>query len=150
LAQQQGPRPMCVLSHAASAVVSRVRPCAGPTAGRPDREAGDSWQREGWGWWLRSLEKPARMSAQATAAALVTFALFKLTGMPQASWAVISALFVIQPDVGATIGTALWRIAGAAVGTGVGLACALAVGTSTWEIVLGLVVAIGLVGFIIG
>jgi uncharacterized membrane protein YccC len=99
---------------------------------------------------LRRLEKPARVGVQTAAAATVTFALFKLTGLPQPSWAVISALFVIQPNVGATVGAALGRIAGTAAGTAIGLVCVLTVGPSAWAIALGLVVATGSLGFITG
>jgi hypothetical protein len=79
-------------------------------------------RRRCWARRLRRLEKPARVAAQTAVAALATFGLFKVTGLPQASWAVISALFVIQPNVGGTIGTALGRIAGTALGTVCGLA----------------------------
>ena len=39
-----------------------------------------------------------------------------VTGLEDPSWAVFSALFVVQANVGGTIGSALWRIAGALIG----------------------------------
>jgi uncharacterized membrane protein YccC len=74
---------------------------------------GSAWDkvtgRRRWPARLRWMERPARVAAQTATAALTIFALFKIAGLPQVSWAVISALFVIQPNVGGTISTALGR-----------------------------------------
>jgi uncharacterized membrane protein YccC len=104
------------------------------------------WRR--WPARLRWMERPARVAAQTATAALTTFALFKITGLPQVSWAVISALFVIQPNVGGTISTALGRVAGTMLGTAIGLACVFLIGASTWAVALGLLVATAGLSFI--
>ena len=103
-----------------------------------------------WRRHLRRIEKPARVAAQTAAAAGATFGLFTITGLPQTSWAVVSALFVIQPNVGGTVGAALGRIAGTALGTAVGLACVYAIGVSSWASAVGLVVATASLGFVTG
>ena len=106
--------------------------------------------RRQWSRRLQALERPARIALQTATAALATYGLFKLAGLPQASWAVISALFVIQPNVGGTISTALGRIAGTVLGTAVGLACVLTLGGSAGAVALGLLLATGSLGLVIG
>jgi uncharacterized membrane protein YccC len=63
---------------------------------------------------------------------------------------VISALFVIQPYVGGTIGSALGRIGGIALGTGIGLVCVLTLGRPPSAILLELLLAMTALGFITG
>ncbi len=107
-----------------------------------------SWHR--WSGRLRRLAQPARIATQTAAAALATFGLFKITGLPQASWGVITALFVIQPNIGDTISSALGRIGGTVLGTALGLAYVLAFGTSAWSNALGLLLVTAILGFVIG
>lgn len=106
-----------------------------------------AWRRGG-GLQPRRLERPARVAIQTAAAAVATFGLFHVSGLPQVSWAVISALFVIQPNVGGTLGAALGRIAGSMLGTVLGLACVLVLEASPWTIAFGLLVATASLGFI--
>lgn len=104
----------------------------------------------GWAGRLQAIERPARLAVQTATAALATFGLFKLAGLPQASWAVISALFVVQPNVGGTISSALGRIAGTVLGTAVGLGCVLTLGGSASTLALGLLLATASLGFVTG
>ena len=107
-----------------------------------------SWRA--WADRLRRVGKPARIATQTAVAALAAFGLFKVAGLPQASWGVITALFVIQPNIGGTISSALGRIAGTVLGTGLGLAWVVAFGTSARANALGLLVVTAILGFVIG
>ncbi|HEV7371906.1 FUSC family protein [Arenibaculum sp.] len=92
--------------------------------------------------------EPARQAVQAAVAALATFALMKLAALPELSWAVISALFVIQPSVGGTVNSVVGRLLGTVLGTLVGLACVRFIGTQGWMAALSLAVAAVVVEFV--
>src|SRR3989344_5206794 len=64
----------------------------------------------------------ARLAVQSAAAAAATWFVMQRLELPHTSWAVISALFVVQPSLDGTFTAALGRIAGTVVGTVVGLA----------------------------
>jgi uncharacterized membrane protein YccC len=113
--------------------------------GWPITAASGKWRRS-----LRRIEKPARVAAQTAVAAVATFGLFTIAELPQTSWAVVSALFVIQPNVGGTVSAALGRIAGTALGTALGLACVYVIGVSGWASAAGLIAATASLGFITG
>jgi Fusaric acid resistance protein-like len=70
------------------------------------------------------------MAAQTAVAALATYAVVRFAGMAEGTWAVISALFVVQQSVGGTVGAALARAGGTVLGTLFGLACVLLIGHS--------------------
>ena len=60
-----------------------------------------------------------RTTLQTAVAVLIAYCIMALTGLDSPSWAVFSALFVVQANVGGTIGSALWRIAGALLGAAI-------------------------------
>lgn len=60
-----------------------------------------------------------RTTTQTVVAVLLSFAAMELLPLDTLSWAVFSALFVVQANIGGTIGLALWRVAGALVGAAV-------------------------------
>lgn len=84
---------------------------------------------------------PVRRAVQTATAAVGAYALMSLAGLPQTSWAVVSALFVTQMNVGATIGSVLDRLSSAAIGTLIGLGCLYLIGTDGWMTALSLAVA---------
>jgi uncharacterized membrane protein YccC len=86
------------------------------------------------------LRRMARMSAQTAAAALAAFGTVKALGLPEGSWAVISALFTVQQSVGGTLTAAVGRLIGVAIGTMLGVACAALIGVSPWQAALGLLI----------
>jgi uncharacterized membrane protein YccC len=98
---------------------------------------------------LQSLRDPARQAVQTTAAAVLTFAVMKLLGLPHVTWAVISALFVVQSSVGGTVASMIGRIEGAALGTVIGLGCLYLIGSQGWWAALALAVAVTIVAFIV-
>lgn len=70
----------------------------------------------------------ARLAVQSAAAAAATWFVMQRLELPHTSWAVISALFVVQPSLDGTFTAALGRIAGTVVGTVVGLATVILFG----------------------
>ncbi len=70
----------------------------------------------------------ARLAVQSAAAAAATWFVMERLGLPHTSWAVISALFVVQPSLDGAFTAALGRIAGTVVGTIVGLATVILFG----------------------
>ena len=71
---------------------------------------------------------PARLGVQTAAAGAGTWFVMQKLGLPHTSWAVISALFVVQPSLDGTFTAAVGRMAGALVGTVVGLATVILFG----------------------
>ncbi|SMF53527.1 Fusaric acid resistance protein family protein [Azospirillum oryzae] len=84
---------------------------------------------------------PVRRAVQTTVAAVGSYALMTVLGLPQASWAVISALFVTQINVGATFNSVIYRLASAVLGTATGLGCVYLIGQGPWQTALSLAVA---------
>jgi uncharacterized membrane protein YgaE (UPF0421/DUF939 family) len=84
------------------------------------------------GKWLRaglnrqSLEHAVRTTVAATASLLVAKAL----GLPQAYWATVTTLIVMQSTLGAALTISMQRLAGTALGAAVGVACAAWFGPS--------------------
>ncbi|MBT9372236.1 FUSC family protein [Rhizobium sp. CSW-27] len=92
---------------------------------------------------LRTVDTVAlRVALQAAAAAVLAYLAASLSGLPQPSWAVFSALFTVQSSLDGTIGSAIFRIAGGALGLVVGLAAIGLVGTGGWLTVATLVIGI--------
>lgn len=63
-----------------------------------------------------------RYGARLAAAVLLAFAASAALHLPEGFWAVMSALIVVRPDTGSTLGAGWDRIRGALVGTALGLA----------------------------
>jgi uncharacterized membrane protein YccC len=76
---------------------------------------------------LGRFHDPARMAIQTGVASVVTLELCRLLGFQQLTWGVMSALFVIQMSVGGTVGMAIYRILGTALGTAAGVMAVLVV-----------------------
>jgi uncharacterized membrane protein YccC len=66
------------------------------------------------------LPAEAKVAIRTTAAALASYAVALALGLPQAVWAVVTALVVMQASVGATIGASIDRMAGTLGGAVVG------------------------------
>jgi len=74
------------------------------------------------GWWQRRDAVDWTHAVQLGAAVLVAFGLSRLLHLPEGFWAVMSALIVLRPTVGSTLGAGWDRILGTVAGTLVGLA----------------------------
>ncbi|WP_119461246.1 FUSC family protein [Rhodospirillaceae bacterium SYSU D60014] len=95
--------------------------------------------------------RPVRLAIQTGLAGLATFAIGHALGVSELSWAVISALFVVQASIGGTLAAAAGRIIGAALGAVLGLAWMLAGGTETIFLTgLGIVLAGATTAYISG
>lgn len=79
-----------------------------------------------------SLRDPARVALQSAVAAGLTYLLCLWLELGERSWALISALFVLQQNADATMTAALGRIGGTVLGTLVGIASILALGGEAW------------------
>jgi uncharacterized membrane protein YccC len=76
-----------------------------------------------------------RYGARLASAVLLSFAASALLRLPEGFWAVMSALIVVRPDTGSTLGAGWDRVRGALVGTALGLAgAALRHGGGTAEL----------------
>lgn len=95
--------------------------------------------------WRRSpsLPEPLRLSIQTAVAVSAAYLIARVLQLPEPSWAVFSALFVLQASVGGTITNVIHRIIGGVVGLLIGLACLYILGTGGWRTVLGLVISVG-------
>jgi len=76
-----------------------------------------------------------RTTLQTAVAVLIAYCIMALTGLDSPSWAVFSALFVVQANVGGTIGSALWRIAGALLGAAIAVVLMTVLHGSGWQTV---------------
>ena len=94
--------------------------------------------------------EPVRRSLQTVVAVAIAYAAAVLLRLPEPSWAVFSALFVVQDTVGGTVTSALNRILGAAVGLALGLAVVLVVGIGPWRSLVALILAVGVMAGIAG
>ncbi|WP_160936170.1 FUSC family protein [Teichococcus coralli] len=92
----------------------------------------------------------SRFTLQTVAAVLVSYGLAKALGLPDASWAVFSALFVIQGSIGGTVTAAADRVLGACLGASLALACIFAIGLGEWRTVASLVAGISVMGIVAG
>lgn len=97
---------------------------------------------------IRVLPDGARLTVQMTIGALAAFFAAAFTGLNETAWAVISAVFVVQGTMDSTLGSALWRVAGGAVGAMIGLACIFTIGTGGLLTVASLATGIILMGLI--
>lgn len=101
--------------------------------------------------WLNIESPPLRQAIRVMVGSVIAFAAYRLLGLPQGFWAVVTVVIVLQGSVGGTVGAAMDRLAGTVAGailggiailiaphttTGIGLALATVV------FVTGLVAAI--------
>lgn len=85
-----------------------------------------------------TLGEPLRHACRTAAAALLAYLAMRLQHLPEASWAVMSALYVIRPSVGGTLGSLGSRITATVLGSAVGLALLVALGQGPWQTPLAL------------
>lgn len=85
-----------------------------------------------------------RVPLQTTGAVLLAFGAGSFLGAENMSWAVFSALFVVQASVGGTVSSALYRMAGAALGAAVGVAAVMLPGSGISGMLLSLVTGVAL------
>jgi uncharacterized membrane protein YgaE (UPF0421/DUF939 family) len=83
-----------------------------------------------------SLKKSLVYPLRTTIAAVLALLAARMLGMPEVHWAVISALVVVQSDFGSSLLISWHRLAGTALGAGVGALLAAYFGSSV--IVFGL------------
>lgn len=74
-----------------------------------------------------------RTTLQTAAAVVMAYSIMMAVGWEEPSWAVFSALFVVQANVGGTIGNAIWRIAGALMGAGIAVGLILLLQAQGWQ-----------------
>ncbi|MBP0447294.1 FUSC family protein [Roseomonas sp. SSH11] len=86
---------------------------------------------------------PARLTIQSVLAVLISYLAAQWLRLPEPSWAVFSALYVIQGSIGGTITAARDRVLGAVTGSLIALACIYLIGLGGWRTVLSLVAGVG-------
>lgn len=86
--------------------------------------------------------RPVRIAAQTAGGAASAYLAAQAFGLPDPSWSVFSALFVVQSSVGGTIRSAIARMCGGAIGLAIGLTLIFAIGTGGWLTVLALSVGV--------
>lgn len=95
-----------------------------------------------------------RTTLQTAAAVLIAYGIMEVTGTADPSWAVFSALFVVQANVGGTIGSALWRVAGALMGAAIAVLLIVLLyqrgwhGTGGWQTVAAMLIGVSLMSVI--
>ena len=93
-------------------------------------------------------KEPLRLAAQTTVGATAAYLIAQHAGLPEPSWSVFSALFVIQASVGGTIQSAVWRIMGACLGLVLGLAAIFLLGSGGWDTLWSLMAGSAAMGFV--
>ncbi|MDR3723207.1 MAG: FUSC family protein [Terracidiphilus sp.] len=78
-------------------------------------------------------------------AATLAWWIARLVGMPDGYWGSISAVIVLQSNVGATVTASRNRFLGTVVGAAVGFACSL-FGTLPWNYILAIILALSICG----
>jgi len=89
-------------------------------------------------------ENPSSLlnAARTAVAAIVSYLVARLFGLPEAYWAAISTLIVMQSTLGAALPVSVQRFAGTAIGAAVGAATATYFPGSVW--------AFGIAVFLVG
>jgi hypothetical protein len=96
---------------------------------------------------LVHLDRETWLSGLRTAAAGgLTMVVAEALSLPQGYWAVISAIIIIQNRIGASLQAAASRVAGTLAGGVVGFAVAMVTPSTPMGTLIGLVVAVGLLG----
>ncbi|QLF71539.1 FUSC family protein (plasmid) [Peteryoungia desertarenae] len=93
-------------------------------------------------------KEPLRLAAQTTVGATAAYLIAQYAGLPEPSWSVFSALFVIQASVGGTIQSAVWRIMGAGLGLVLGLVAIFLLGSGGWDTLWSLMAGSAAMGFV--
>ncbi|EHM00679.1 hypothetical protein HMPREF9946_02506 [Acetobacteraceae bacterium AT-5844] len=93
---------------------------------------------------------PFRLSVQTILAVLISYSLAQWLRLPEPSWAVFSALYVIQGSIGGTLTAAKDRVLGAVLGALIALFCVYLIGLGGWRTILSLLAGIGTMSFIAG
>lgn len=91
-----------------------------------------------------------RLAVQTILAVLISYGAALLLRLPDPSWAVFSALYVIQGSLDGTLVAARDRVLGAVLGAGLALACIFLIGVGGWHTLLSLAVGIGIMSLIAG
>lgn len=99
---------------------------------------------------LWSLSDPARVAIQTAAAAVAAWFAGHAIGQDAVSWAVFSAVFVVQGNIGGTIASATGRVIGAILGVLVALAAIFTIGTGEWRTLLSLAIGVGIMSLVSG
>jgi uncharacterized membrane protein YccC len=94
------------------------------------------------GGWLGRHRAQFRLGLRITVASLATFALARLLGFAQSSWAVLTALIVMQASVGGSLKATADRLVGSLGGAAWGVAVCLAVPRAD-AVGLGVALAVG-------
>ena len=94
--------------------------------------------------------EPLRLTIQTTLAVAAAYVLALVLRLPDPSWSVFSAIFVLQASVGGTISTAIDRVLGALIGMVVGLVCLATIGFGEWRTLVSLAVSVGIMAMISG
>lgn len=77
-----------------------------------------------------------RTAFQTVTAVTLSYVVMRILPLDTVSWAVFSALFVVQANIGGTVGVAIWRVAGAFVGATVAVALILLIGGSHHTVIV--------------
>jgi uncharacterized membrane protein YccC len=99
----------------------------------------ETW-RASWPW--------TRQALQTALAACLSYALADVLGLPQGFWAVVTAITVMQANVGASLGQAVDRLLGSLIGVLVGGAIAVILADSHALRYAGLAVAVLILAFV--
>jgi uncharacterized membrane protein YccC len=94
--------------------------------------------------------EPLRRSLQTVVAVALAYLAAAALSLPEPSWAVFSALFVVQDSVGGTLTSALNRVIGAAVGLVLGVLAIIVVGVEEWRALVSLIASVGVMAAISG
>ncbi len=93
---------------------------------------------------------PLRMAIQTAVGAMAAYGVGLLIGKEAETWAVFSAVFVVQGNIGGTLETAVSRVIGAVLGVAVALALVFTVGTGGWRTVASLAAVVGVMSLVTG
>lgn len=74
-----------------------------------------------------------RVPVQTAGGVLLAYAAASFLDAEDASWSVFSALFVVQASIGGTVGSALFRMAGALLGAAIAVLLVVFIGEGGWQ-----------------
>ncbi|MBS9720897.1 FUSC family protein [Tianweitania sp. BSSL-BM11] len=94
--------------------------------------------------------EPMRLAVQTIIAVAAAYLLALILRLPDPSWSVFSAIFVLQLSVGGTINVAIDRVVGAVIGMIVGLICLAIIGFGEWHTLLSLAISVGIMALVSG
>jgi uncharacterized membrane protein YccC len=85
---------------------------------------------------------PFQHAIKTAIAAVLTILLYQLFNIPEGIWAAISAVIVMQANLGGSLSASRSRFLGTAIGASMGIACMSILGQSPWSVGIALVLAI--------